>query len=154
MHVLHTHYLHYWVFSDKSEMTTAQAASKCGAEDEKEVDEVGTQLKLLPKTLLQFTQTLRSFYAENLVTEKTEASETFIEIRDSVARNAIVYANKVLPLTQEVIRNIAFFSDTFNSLELEDWKDCLDDIIAELDKAQGFCDVLRTMHNTIIQDLM
>ena len=135
-------------------MTTAQAASKCGAEDEKEVDEVGTQLKLLPKTLLQFTQTLRSFYAENLVTEKNEVTERFMEVRDTVAKNAVVYADKVLPLTQAVISAIGFFADTFNSLDLEDWKDGLEDIIEELEGAQGYCDMLRMMHNTIIQDLM
>ena len=136
------------------DMTTVQTTAQCGAIEEKEVDEVGSQLELLPKTLLQFTQTLRSLYLENMVVQRTEATERFIEIRDNVAKNTLVYANKVLPLTQEVIRSIAFFADTFNSLELEDWNDCLDDIVDELEKAQGLCDLLKMMHNTIIQDLM
>ena len=133
--------------------TMLKAAGKYISEEEKEVDEVGRQLEQLPKSLLQFTQTLRSFYAKNQVSGDEAATKSFIEVRDDVTRKALVYRDHVLPLKQKVVRSIAFFADTFNSLDFDDWIENLDDIIKELEEAHAFCGVLKEMHNNIINDL-
>ena len=131
-----------------------KAAGKYISEEEKEVDEVGRQLEQLPKSLLQFTQTLRSFYAKNQVSGDEAATKSFIEVRDDVTRKALAYRDHVLPMKQKVVRSIAFFADTFDSLEFAEWVENLEDIIKELEEAHAFCDMLKDMHTNMIRDLM
>ena len=45
------------------------------------------------------------------------------------------------------------FIDYFTDLEFEDWHDCLEDMISGLRRAEGYCDILKHLHNTIIVDL-
>ena len=128
--------------------------TKVVSEDQTEVDELGKQLEQLPELLIQFTQTLRSFYAKNQVSgDEATTSTGFIEVRDDVTRKALVYRDNVLPMKKEVIRAIAFFADTFNSLEFDEWVENLEDIIKELERAHGFCDMLKDMHKNMIKDL-
>ena len=133
--------------------TMPEAAGKYISEEEKEVDEVGRQLEQLPKSLLQFTQTLRSFYAKNQVSGEEAATKSFLEVRDDVMRKALVYRDHVLPMKQKVVRSIAFFADTFDSLEFDDWIENLEDIIKELEEAHTLCGMLEKMHNNMIKDL-
>ena len=134
--------------------TMPEVAEKYISEEEKEVDEVGRQLEQLPKSLLQFTQTLRSFYAKNQVSGDEAATKSFIEVRDDVTRKALAYRDHVLPMKQKVVRSIAFFADTFDSLEFAEWVENLEDIIKELEEAHAFCDMLKDMHKNMIRDLM
>ena len=111
------------------------------------------RLKTLPTSMVIFSTNLRSLFAELQVTGQDESTRTFLEVRDSARKNGVVYSKAVLPLTESVIRSIGGFADYFTDLEFEDWSDCLDDIVADIEKAHGVCEMLKDMHNTIIVDL-
>ena len=87
------------------------------------------------------------------MTGQDDATKTYLEVRDSTRQNAVVYTEKLLPLSEKVVRSIGFFADYFEDLEFEDWADCLDDLIDDVQKAEGFCNLLKHMHNTMITDL-
>ena len=87
------------------------------------------------------------------MTGQDDATKTYLEVRDSTRQNAVVYTEKLLPLSEKVVRSIGFFADYFEDLEFEDWADCLDDLIDDVEKAEGFCNLLKHMHNTMITDL-
>jgi len=101
-----------------------------------------------------FSSSLRKLYATAKVTDQDKETKNFLAVRDSVRQNGIVYVNKVLPMTEEVIRAIGFFADYFTDLEFDDWSDCLEDIIGDVEKAIVVCDILKQYHNSIIKDLM
>ena len=111
------------------------------------------KLKTLPTSMVIFSSNLRSLFADLQVTGQDESTKTFLEVRDSVRKNGVVYSKAVLPLTESVIRSIGVFADYFTDLEFEDWSDCLDDIVADIEKAHGVCEMLKDMHNTMIVDL-
>ena len=62
-----------------------------------------------------FASSMRELYAGVKVTDQDK--EIFLRVRDIVRQNGIVYINKVLPMTEEVIRSIGFFADFFTDLE-------------------------------------
>ena len=89
----------------------------------------------------------------NQVTKEDEGTRIFLEVREEVRRNAVVYKDKVLPLTEEVIRHIGSFADSFLDLDFDDWVEGLEETVKDMDKAIGFCKILSQMHLTIIEDL-
>merc|ERR1711892_218405 len=117
----------------------------------KQLDEMQEKLSTLPTSMLMFGQTIRSFYTVNQVSGKE--ARTFLEVRDNTRKNGIVYADKVLPLTEEVVRSIGVYMNYFTDLDFEEWSECLEDIIDELTTAHTCCQILKQMHNTIIVDL-
>ena len=119
-----------------------------------DVDNLQEKLRTLPPSMVIFSSSLRKLYATAKVTDQDKETRNFLAVRDSVRQNGIVYINKVLPMTEEVIRAIGFFADYFTDLEFDDWSDCLEDIIADIEKAIGVCDILKQYHNSIIKDLM
>lgn len=119
-----------------------------------DVDILQQQLDSLPPSMVMFSSSLRKLYATAKVTDQTKETRNFLAVRDSVRQNGIVYITKVLPMTEEVIRAIGFFSDYFTDLEFDDWSDCLDDIIGDVEKANEVCTILKQYHNSIIKDLM
>ena len=46
----------------------------------------------------------------------------FSQVRNDVRKNAAIYKDKVLPLTEEVVRHIAFFADSLHLSISEDLK--------------------------------
>lgn len=122
-------------------------------DQDQEIMELQNNLAKLPLSMAKFSSMIRSLYSVNKVTGQDQGTKTFIEVRDNTRRNAAVYKDKVLPLTEEVIRHIGFFADSFTDFEYEDWSEGLDDIISDVDKAIGFCEILRQMHLSIIEDL-
>ena len=87
------------------------------------------------------------------MTGQDEGSKTFLEVRDNVRMNAAIYKDKVLPLTEEIVRHIGFFADSFLDFDFDDWAEGLEDILGDIDKAIGFCMILRQMHLTISEQL-
>ena len=111
------------------------------------------KLKTLPTSMVIFSANLRSLFADLQVTGQDDSTKTFLEVRNSARKNGMVYSKAVLPLTESVIRTIGGFADYFTDLEFEDWSDCLDDILKDIENAHGHCEMLKDMHNTIIVDL-
>lgn len=96
---------------------------------------------------------MRQLFNESKVTGQDAATESFLEVMDRTRQNAVVYAEQLLPLSEEVVRSIGYCADYFKDLEFDDWVECLDDIIADVGKAEGFCNLLKHMHKTMIVDL-
>jgi len=120
---------------------------------QEEGSNINAKLKILPLQLVTFSTTLHALYNAYQVTGLDEATETFLEVRDNTRRNALVYAEKVLPITEDVIREIGMFIYFFTDLDFDDWTECLDDMISGLIRAEEDCDKLKHLHNTIIVDL-
>ena len=118
------------------------------------MDILQEKLQSLPPSMVIFSSSLRKLYATAKVTDQDKETRNFLAVRDSVRQNGIVYITKVLPMTEEVIRAIGFFADYFTDLEFDDWSDCLEDIIGDIEKAIAVCDILKQYHNSIIKDLM
>ena len=114
---------------------------------------VERSLGQLPLAMAKFSSMIRSLYSTNQVTARDNGTRTFLGVRDNTRRNAAVYKDKVLPLTEEVIRHIGFFADSFIDFDFNDWAESLDDTIKDIEKSIGFCEILRQMHNTIVEDL-
>ena len=129
------------------------AMSRVSQEQENQMALVETSLYQLPLAMAKFSSMIRSLYSTNQVTARDDGTRTFLGVRDNTRRNAAVYKDKVLPLTEEVIRHIGFFADSFIDFDFDDWAEGLEDIIGDIDKAIGFCEILRQMHVTIVQDL-
>ena len=87
----------------------------------------------------------------NQVSKDDGGTRIFLEVKE-VRRNAVVYKDKVLPLTEEVIRHIGSFADSFLDFDFNDWVEGLEETVKDMDKAIGFCKILSQMHLTIIED--
>lgn len=129
------------------------AMSKNAKTDHQQVDTLQNKLKEMVPSMVIFSDSLRSLFAINQVTSSSPATRAFLEVRDNARKNGIVYSKMVLPMTEEVIRAIGFFSDYFTDLDFNDWSESLEDIISDVEKAQGVCDILKQMHNNIIIEL-
>ena len=115
--------------------------------------EVEQSLAKLPLSMAKFSSMTRSLFGVNQVTGQDDGSKTFLEVRDNVRRNGAIYKDKVLPLTEEVVRHIGFFADSFLDFDFNDWTESLEDTISDIDKAIGFCMILRQMHLNISEEL-
>lgn len=134
-------------------MMSGQKMLQPPKEENEIMTELQNELQKLPAHMIQFGGALRTLYSTELVTGNDPSVKTFIEVRDNTRNNAMVYSEKVLPMTEEVVQIIGFFATYFTSLSFEDWEECLDETIEDLTKAQAFCEMLKQMHNTIIIDL-
>ena len=123
------------------------------AVQEQQLVEVEQSLAKLPLSMAKFSSMTRSLYGVNQVTGEDKGSKTFLEVREDVRRNAAIYKDKVLPLTEEVVRHIGFFADSFLDFDFNDWTEALEDTIGDIDKAIGFCMILRQMHLSISEEL-
>ena len=70
-------------------------------DQEEQMAVVEQSLGQLPLAMAKFSSMIRSLYTTNQVTASDEGTRTFLEVRDNTRRNAAVYKDKVLPLTEE-----------------------------------------------------
>ena len=86
---------------------------------------------------------MNEFITPIQVSGKTDATRKFLEVRNNTRRNAVVYKDKILPLTEDVIRHIKFFVDTFLDFDYDEWTEGLEDILDDIDKGIALCQILR-----------
>jgi len=110
-------------------------------------------LKDLPECMLRFSLSMRALYGEQKISSDTDDTKDFIAVRNNTRRNAVLYTNAILPKSEEVISSIGFFLDYFELLEFEDWQDCLEDQITEIDTSVDKCKLMTQMHNGLIGNL-
>ena len=68
--------------------------------------DINAELRKLPLSLVQFSTALRHLYNTYQVTGMDDATKTVLEVRDNTRRNALVYTEKILPVTEQVIRSV------------------------------------------------
>ena len=120
----------------------------------KEVDvpRLHKNLIQMPVSMRAFSLGLRRLYAQDAVS-MSDSAASFRKIRDQVRADAAVYSTKVLPLANEVVGNISAYFDNYVALEYDDWVECLDEIIQEVESYEQVCHLLQHMHETIIVSL-
>ena len=95
---------------------------------------------------------LKALFNESQLTSNNETRD-FIKLRDNTRKNAAAYTLEVLPLSEEVVKKIAVFTDFFEHLEYEDWVKCLDDLIKDCTEGEEECNLLQQMHQSLIKRL-
>ena len=83
------------------------------------------------------------YFFINQVTGNDDVTKTFLEVRDDTRRSAAIYKDRVLPLTESVVRHIGNFADSFLDFSFDEWVNILDDTISEIETSIGFCALLR-----------
>ncbi|XP_075254652.1 uncharacterized protein LOC142346050 isoform X2 [Convolutriloba macropyga] len=119
---------------------------------DEETKELLTNLSEAPVYLLTFCGLL-SLFGENQVTGSDVTTETFLRVRDLVRQQAIVYAAKVLPMTEKLMLKISQFLDYFLDLDYSTWADILDTVVEDLDELVKFCGIVIELHKDIISKL-
>ena len=87
------------------------------------------------------------------MTASESETKTFLEVRDSVRQQAVVYTTKVLPLTEKLVLHMSEFVDYFIDLKYEMWIGFLDIVMNELDDLLIFCNFVINLHADIIKKL-
>ena len=103
--------------------------------------------------MASFSVGLRSLFGVNQVTGLDDQTKIFQEVREDVWRNAVIYKDKVLPVTTHVVRSIGLYMSSFIDVEFDDWAENLDDFLDDINKGIGFCEYLKQLHNSIIINL-
>jgi hypothetical protein len=133
-------------------MTTSTTIMAAGGGEVASVEELRNCLRQMPLQMREFSRGLRSLYAENAVSG-TESMASFRTVRDAVRRDATVYVSKVLPFASTVVLNLSSYFDTYLALDYEDWQECVDDIIQDLEKYENACQLLIQMHESLMTSL-
>ncbi|XP_071834872.1 uncharacterized protein [Apostichopus japonicus] len=120
---------------------------------EEKVTTFAVALKELPRSMRIFSLCLRSLYAEKAVSSSSDKAIAINEIRDQTRRDAIVYVNGVLPLCTQVVRSIQEFFEYYEGLEHDEWKECLPDILDEVNGYQQCCTEVVKMHEDMMVPL-
>lgn len=102
--------------------------------------------------MVNFSVVMKSLFTENSISV-TDQTRGLVEVRDSTRKNAAIYTEKILPLSEKIVQNISTFTDYYQFLELDDWKDTLDDQIEQLNQATADCNLMIQMHKSIITSL-
>ena len=87
------------------------------------------------------------------MTGQESATTKFLTIRNTVRQKAVVYAEKVLPTTENLLKQIASYVDIYDFISFEEWEQNSDDLLSELNEAQIACELLRNMHCEILAEL-
>jgi hypothetical protein len=116
------------------------------------VTELRDRLSRMPHQITTFSRGLRSLYAENAVSGH-HSLECYRNVRDAVRCDAAVYVRKVLPFAITVVLNLSSYFDTYQALEFEDWQECIDDIIKNLERDENACQLLIQMHESLMTSL-
>merc|ERR1719186_1354311 len=102
---------------------------------------------------MMFSAGLKDLFSTKRVTKEVDGTKKFFQLRNDVRKNAVVYSNKILPVTEEVVRAIGFHADYFEDLDFEEWSENLQEIIEDLEESEDRCAMLHYMHMTILENL-
>ena len=106
----------------------------------------------MPHQLRTFTRGLRQLYTDHsLCGDDTTAK--FIDVRDSVRCDAVIYVSEILPLANFVMLNISEYFDNYLALNFKDWKESLEDIVKEIEGYENGCKYLIQMHESLMTSL-
>jgi hypothetical protein len=114
--------------------------------------ELKQRLNEMSQQMKEFSQGLRSLYAENAVSN-AQSMESFRNVRDAMRRDATVFVSHLLPVTSMVVLNLSSYFDYFLGLDFEDWQKFIKDIIEQLEKNQNACQLLIQMTESLIVSL-
>jgi len=77
----------------------------------------------------------------------------FIRMRDSVAKNALVYQKRILPLSTAVVETIDEFFLNYQALTFEEFASCITDLADTAQRYSIQADYVVELHEHILRDL-
>jgi len=107
----------------------------------------------IPNQMKIFSLAMRSVYTYEAVSGKSPEIDEFRAIRDQTRNDALVFTEKILPLTVDVVRLIKEYFEYYSLLELEEWEENLSDIIDTASKNQEISTELIELYECIIEPL-
>jgi len=120
---------------------------------EKMISNLFGELEQLPKSMRAFSLAMRSLYAEKAVGGSSETAKKFQKLRDDTRNDAMVYLSGILPVTTKFISNLQEYFENYTVMSFEDWKECLDDIIAETEEHKQVANALVELHKGMLVSL-
>ena len=96
-----------------------------------------------------FSSILRELFYEHRVSGIDDSTKKYLQVLDRTRTQAVVYEQKVLRMSEEVVRSIGFFMDY--SLN-DEWKD-IPDLVKDLEGASASWQLLIEMHLSIVVEL-
>ena len=67
--------------------------------------------------------------------------------------DAVIFSKKVLPLSDLVVLNMRGVFDNYAQLEYEDWKECVEEIIEEVQQYEKLCTLLVQLYGDLMTSL-
>jgi hypothetical protein len=113
--------------------------------------DLNRKMSEMPRQFKKFSAELLSLYNEKAPGGGEEV-KLFINLRDDVRDQAIIYREGILPVAVKVVTNISDYFDNYR-LGFDVWQECLEYIIEEAHKFELACILLRELHMTIIATL-
>jgi hypothetical protein len=114
--------------------------------------ELKQRLNEMSQQMKEFSQGLRSMYAENAISN-AQSLESCRNVRDAVRRDATVFVSHLLPVTSMVVLNLSSYFDNYLGLNFEDWQKFIKDIVEDLESHQNACQLLIQMTESLIVSL-
>ena len=114
---------------------------------------VSNQLDNIPDNMRAFSLSIRSLYAENAVGTSSDTAVRFRKLRDDTRNHAVVYLKGVMPLVKQCVSEIKDYFEYYIDLTIEEWWDCIRDIVEEAKTHKEACEVLITIHKDILTEL-
>lgn len=107
----------------------------------------------LPAQMRIFSLCMRSLYAESAVGSDTEEVKKFRQLRDNTRDDALAYLKGILPVVSLSVANIGDYFELYVALDIDEWWECLDDVIEEATKYHESCQILIKLHEDILVPL-
>jgi len=104
--------------------------------------------------LRKFSEGLLSLYTTNQVTGTDDDAKKFLQVRDEVRTNAIVYRDRVLPLTERAVTQISNVMAYFSDLEFDDWADNIMEHLDDVNKGMVILAYIQLLHDSINTSLI
>jgi len=119
-----------------------------------EMEKLHAEMEKMPDQMKQFTIGMRALYAQAAVGgSKDPIIVKFRELRDATRKDAIVYRDKILPISNDFMANLYEYCDYYQALEYEEWAESLDDIVEEVGEHKDLCVLLINLLDNLIVPL-
>ena len=137
------------------EMSVAIPESSSSEQKCVEIEELADKFCSVPVNMNLFTSAMLKINTELNVSTVSGNKELieFKEIRDATRRDGIIYCKEVLPMAEKTITNLSDYMDNYESLEYDEWKEMLPEILADVIQYQDYCEILIRYHEKILTPL-
>lgn len=96
---------------------------------------------------------MRILYNQSAVSPEHECASKFLALRDQTRKNALIYTDKLLPKSEDVVRKIKAYAYEIKSFDFEEWEENLEEITEEVTEGEKACKLLMKMHEKLIVEL-
>jgi len=97
-----------------------------------------------------FSLSMRSLYCEEKVSASVENGKEFISLRDATRDDAVAYLRGVMPLNETCLMKLQEYFSYYECLKFDEWKECVPDILEEVEDYREVCQALVEVHGTFL----